>query len=96
MVTDEKLTIRPLQDADWQRLPELFAAAFHRVQPFASLTDDTRWRRPKTAWAIHGKEAKVRLSARLVWLPRATSLLGATLITLPPGVPSSRLPAYRI
>ena len=42
MATDDKLVIRPLQDADWQRLPELFAAAFHRVQPFASLTDDDR------------------------------------------------------
>src|SRR5271157_1650409 len=42
MATDDKLVIRTLQDADWKSLPKLFAAAFHRVQPFASLTDDYR------------------------------------------------------
>ena len=40
----ENLTVRPLEDADWDKLPPLFAAAFHLVQPFASLTDKDRRR----------------------------------------------------
>lgn len=36
----EEVAIRPLADGDWQQLPRVFAAAFYRVQPFASLTDE--------------------------------------------------------
>ena len=36
------IRIRPLDDADWPRLEKPFAAAFHRVQPFASLDDGQR------------------------------------------------------
>jgi len=42
MATDEDVGIRPLADEGWQRLPRLFAAAFGRVQPFASLADEAR------------------------------------------------------
>jgi GNAT superfamily N-acetyltransferase len=31
-----------LTDADWERLPPLFAIAFQRVQPFARLVDEVR------------------------------------------------------
>src|SRR5438552_11653370 len=42
--TDEfrKSHLRPLQEADWETLPRLFAAAFRTVQPFGSLGDDER------------------------------------------------------
>jgi GNAT superfamily N-acetyltransferase len=36
------VVVRPLQDDDWERLPKLFSAAFHRVQPFAGLADERR------------------------------------------------------
>src|ERR1700676_18513 len=42
MQPQEELVIRPLADGDWRRMPRVFAAAFHRVQPFASLTDKVR------------------------------------------------------
>lgn len=34
--------IRPLQAGDWAQLPELLAAAFHDVPPFAALGEDVR------------------------------------------------------
>jgi GNAT superfamily N-acetyltransferase len=39
---NESLTIRPVIDDDWQQFPSLFAAAFDRIQPFASLTAEER------------------------------------------------------
>jgi GNAT superfamily N-acetyltransferase len=44
IAADEKITVRPLTKADWDGLPPLFAAAFIRVQPFASLADKDRLR----------------------------------------------------
>jgi len=41
-VRREPVRIRPLVDADWTHLPSLFAAAFHRVEPFKGLGDDRR------------------------------------------------------
>jgi hypothetical protein len=38
----EPITFRWLEDDDWPRLSRLFAASFHRVQPFASLSDRRR------------------------------------------------------
>ncbi len=38
----ERITVRPLAADDWDNLPPLFAAAFNRVQPFASLGDKQR------------------------------------------------------
>jgi GNAT superfamily N-acetyltransferase len=37
-----KIGLRTLSANDWERLPPLFAGAFHRVQPFASLNDADR------------------------------------------------------
>jgi hypothetical protein len=34
IATRNEVAIRPLEEADWSELPSLFAAAFHRVQPF--------------------------------------------------------------
>jgi hypothetical protein len=38
----EPVQIRPLAAEDWQALPQIFAGAFHCVQPFASLKDADR------------------------------------------------------
>ncbi|MDR3635351.1 MAG: hypothetical protein P4L84_16220 [Isosphaeraceae bacterium] len=38
-VDSEPVRVRALQDADWDQLPRLFASAFSRVQPFASLDE---------------------------------------------------------
>src|SRR5215210_3797200 len=38
----EPVVIRRLADGDWEHLPVIFAGAFHRVQPFASLDDARR------------------------------------------------------
>jgi hypothetical protein len=42
VATEEEVVVRPLVDEDWSRLPKVLSAAFHRVQPFASLADETR------------------------------------------------------
>ncbi len=39
-VADGPIRIRRLTEQDWEKLPESFAAAFARVQPFASLTKE--------------------------------------------------------
>src|SRR5262245_45488790 len=39
---NEEYSIRPLEPADWQGLPDLFAAAFDRVPPFGSLRGQER------------------------------------------------------
>ena len=36
------IAVRPLREDDWDRLPAIFAAAFHRVSPFSSLDDERR------------------------------------------------------
>jgi len=41
-VTQDPVRIRPLEAADWDGLDTLFAGSFHRVQPFASLSDAQR------------------------------------------------------
>ena len=40
--TEAPVRIRPLEAADWAGLDPLFAGAFHRVQPFASLSGEQR------------------------------------------------------
>jgi hypothetical protein len=42
MRPQDDVVIRPLAEGDWKHLTKVFAGAFHRVQPFASLSDKTR------------------------------------------------------
>ncbi len=87
VATDEKLVIRPLQDADWQQLPALFAAAFYRVQPFASLTDDDRLAAAQDCLDYtHGAGEGPLVGEACLVAARADDamLLAANLITLPP------------
>src|SRR5262249_59000008 len=41
--------LRRLGPDDWDDLPGLFAASFHRVQPFGSLDDEARNEAPRRA-----------------------------------------------
>ena len=85
IVTRDKVVIRPLQEADWPQLPELFAAAFHRVQPFASLTDDTRLKAAEDCLGRTREGSEGPLIGEACHVAECgESLLGATLITLPP------------
>lgn len=88
MATDDKLVIRPLQDADWARLPELFAAAFYRVQPFASLLEDKSLAAAEDCLGHTRESGEGPLvgEACLVAVRESdNTLIGANLITLPPG-----------
>jgi hypothetical protein len=87
MATEEALAIRPLADEDWDRLPPLFAAAFHRVQPFASLADAARLRAAQECLqeTRKGAEGPLVLQASLVAVrPSDGALIGAFLTTLSP------------
>ena len=80
-----KVVIRSLQEDDWSRLPSLFAAAFHRVQPFASLTDKTRLKAAEDCLGQtrEGAEGPLVNEACLV-AAEDDAPVGATLVTLPP------------
>ncbi len=81
----ENLTVRPLEDADWDKLPPLFAAAFHLVQPFASLTDKDR-RRAAEDCLLHTRnsgDGPVVEPACFVAAAPDGRLAGAALITRP-------------
>jgi GNAT superfamily N-acetyltransferase len=85
IATRNDVAIRPLEEADWSGLPPLFAVAFHRVQPFASLTDDTRHKAAEDCLG-HTRaagEGPLVGEACMVAVEDAM-LVGAILITLPP------------
>lgn len=90
--TKEEVVVRPLADDDWERLPRVFSAAFHRVQPFASLTDETRLEAAQDCLrqTREGGEGPLMADACLVAVVRSGSaLVGALLTTLlPAGDPS--------
>ncbi|HEV3004939.1 MAG TPA: hypothetical protein VGX78_10785 [Pirellulales bacterium] len=85
----DDVAIRPLADSDWKRLPKIFAAAFHRVQPFASLTDKVREKAARECLQCTrgGEEGPLIAEACFVAQLAANGLpVGAILITLLPDV----------
>jgi len=87
MATDDTLVIRPLQDADWPHLPKLFAAAFHRVQPFASLTDANRLAAAEDCLGRTRESAEGPLVDEACLVAARSvddKLMAASLITIPP------------
>jgi hypothetical protein len=87
MAAQEELAIRPLQEADWATLPKVFAAAFHNVQPFASLPDeDCLAAAAECLSESHqGAEGPLVESACLAATRKSDDgVVGATVITLPP------------
>ena len=84
---EDPVIVRPLASADWDHLPRVFTAAFHRVQPFASLNDDARLEAASECIrrTIDGEEGPLVPDACFVAArPDDTSLVGAALITLGP------------
>ncbi len=79
------VVLRPLRDEDWQAFPELFASAFHRVQPFAVLG---RERALEASCACleksrTGGDGPLLPSACFVAVSKADNeVVGATLVTL--------------
>jgi GNAT superfamily N-acetyltransferase len=83
----ERVEIRSLEPADWGQLPRLFAAAFDRVQPFASLADARRLeaarqclKRTRTG----GDGPLIGPASFVAVEPEERHLVGAILLTLLP------------
>lgn len=88
MGTQEELHIRLLAEEDWYQLPPLFAAAFHRVQPFASLADEARLLAAEECLreTKEGANGPLVPQASLVAVRKSEgALVGAFLTTLSPG-----------
>jgi hypothetical protein len=88
----EGVTLRHLEELDWDLLVPLFSAAFSRIQPFGSLDDETRRQ------ASRQSLERTRTGGDGPWIEQASfvafsqienRLIGAILITLlPPGDPA--------
>lgn len=89
MGRDDPVEVRPLADNDWQHLPSLFSAAFQRMQPFASLTDEKRLEaaRECVTHTRDGTEGPLISAACFTAIRSADQkIVGAILLTLlPPG-----------
>ena len=84
---DEEVIIRPLADEDWQQLPPVFAYAFCRVQPFASLTKETRLQAAQACLqqTREGAEGPLIADACVVAARKSdAAVVGALLATLTP------------
>ena len=98
LAAQEDITIRPLVDADWQQLPALFAAAFHRVQPFASLADKARLEAAQECLrqTKEGAEGPLVAEANLVAACKSDDApIAALVTTLVPARDPSRWDSWR-
>jgi GNAT superfamily N-acetyltransferase len=84
----EGVRLRRLQPGDWDELPRLFRAAFHRVQPFASLDDETRLAAAQSCLqqTRSGWDGPLLERACHVACGEQDALVGASLVTLIPMV----------
>jgi GNAT superfamily N-acetyltransferase len=88
-VTQDSVRIRRLRAADWGALDELFAGAFHRVQPFASLNEPQRLAAARQClrYTHDGNDGPLIEPACLVAVEEENDhLCGAILVTLMPDV----------
>jgi len=98
VATREELSVRPMAEDDWERLPPLFAAAFHRVQPFASLGDEERLRAAEgcLGQTREGAEGPVIGEAGFVAVRDSDgALIGAVLTTLAPEGDPTKFGSWR-
>ena len=83
-----EVALRQLEDGDWAALPELLAAAFHHMPPFATLADDQRVRaaRDCMGYTRTGGDGSIIAPACFVAASpaRETRLAGAIVITSVP------------
>jgi ribosomal protein S18 acetylase RimI-like enzyme len=87
--TEDPVRIRRLEAADWAKLDGLFAGAFHRVQPFASLNDAQRLEAARQClrYTRDGNDGPLIEPACLVAVKEEDDhLCGAILVTLMPDV----------
>jgi hypothetical protein len=95
---DNSLVTRPFQEGDWAELPALFAAAFRRVQPFASLADGDCLPAAEDCLGrtrAGGEGPLIGEACRIAARAEDNVLTGAILVTLPPDddiAPASGLP----
>jgi len=90
--------VRPILEDDRRALPEVFAAAFDRVEPFAGLTGAARLAAARDCldrcWS--GGDGPFLEQASFVAMhPENTNLLGAILVTLVPGGDAAAAESYR-
>ena len=88
-VMEESIRIRALESADWESLATLFAGAFQRVQPFASLSDADRLEAARDClrFTCDGGDGPVIEPACFVAVDQEDNRLrGAILLTLMPDV----------
>jgi hypothetical protein len=89
--------IRPLEDADWDGLRKLFAAAFCLTEPFACISDAERAEAAREC--LHrtrtgGDGPLIEQACRVAVDPDSNSPVGAVLITLLPREDPTRYEAY--
>lgn len=98
MATDEEVAVRPLAAEEWDQLPPLFAAAFRRVQPFASLPDKVRLEAAQECLrnTRAGGEGPVISATSLVAVRQTDgAIIGALLTTLAPPGESAQWHSWR-
>jgi ribosomal protein S18 acetylase RimI-like enzyme len=83
------VNVRRLEDGDWESLPSLLAAAFHRVPPFASLSDKRAVVAAKDCldYTRGGGDGPLVREACSVATAEDGDVVGALLITLWPDKP---------
>ena len=83
-----QIVIRPLRDEDWSGLPSSFAAAFDRVTPLSSMSDDERLAAARVCLeeTRAGEEGPLMRSACFVAVDATdpAKTVGAILVTLAP------------
>jgi GNAT superfamily N-acetyltransferase len=80
------LEIRPLADEDWQELPEIFAAAFALIAPFATLDEGSRLQAARDCLEYTregGDGPLVPMACQVAIDPSDGGILGGALVTLP-------------
>jgi len=94
----DQAVCRRLADEDWEQLPAVLAAAFHDVQPFASVDQNTRLQAAEDCLreTREGTEGPLVEAASFVaTCDPDTTLVGAVLITLSPAGDLSDIGALR-
>ncbi|HEV3144221.1 MAG TPA: hypothetical protein VGZ47_10080 [Gemmataceae bacterium] len=86
----EPVTIRPLEERDWDCLPTIFADAFCNVQPFSSLNDELRKLAAKECLKqthSSGDGPLIHEASFVACAQHKESIIGGILITLIPARP---------
>jgi GNAT superfamily N-acetyltransferase len=87
LVDDGSVGFRRFDEEDWPRLSNLFAGAFSRVQPFASLSDRRRLHAARAClnFTRLGHDGPmIEQACHVAWDKKRATCLGAILVTLIP------------